>query len=193
MAVKCVIWGHSFVRRFQAFLEERNLSNVGLELDKFSVSCIGLGGLKLEQRRRLHSKDNDLSGSDLVLIDIGSNDLTKPSYSPEQFALDIMSYASFLIIGLNVKKVVILQVLHRDCVPYTDYNSVVIQANVAIQKLTDTTSLPIVFWKHRGMWNCQDFIFCSDGIHLSNDIGYPKYMRSVRDCIIRVNRWSLNK
>lgn len=190
MALKVVLWGHSFVRRFKDFLTERVIHNAGLDTDKFDINFVGLGGLSLSQRRRLHSKDDELREADIVIIDIGSNDLCNEMYSPEQFALDLMSYSSFLITGLNVKKVVLMQVLYRECVPYQTYNDHVISANVALQTLVGTRSLSIFFWKHSGMWCCENSIFGPDGIHLSKDIGYPKYLRSIRDCVIRVARWS---
>ena len=74
---------------------------------------MGLSGLSLMQRRRLHSQDSKLTGSYLVVLDIGSNDLSAASYLPEQFALDLMSYASFLVIGLGVSKVAIFQHICR--------------------------------------------------------------------------------
>ena len=190
MPQNVVIWGHSFVRRFHEFLERNDIYNLGLNSDKFNIKCIGLGGLSLGQRRRLHSYDSQLSVDDLVVIDIGSNDLTSQLCCPEQFALDLMSYASYLIFGLDVKKVVILQILYRNHTPFVDYNSRVIFTNVALENLTKTAPGHVFFWKHRGMWNCQESIFSDDGIHLASSIGYPKYLTSIRDCIIRVNRWT---
>ena len=189
MAAKVIILGHSFVSRFQCYCDRTGLDNIGLNPDKFSVRMIGLSGLSLRQRRRLRAVESQLHSADLVLVDIGSNDLTCPSYLPEQFALDLLSYVSFLLIGLSVKKVVILQLLRRERTPFSDYNDNICVANSAIQTAVSTSSLPIYFWKHRGMWNCQSSIYSTDGIHLSHEVGYPKYLRSVRDCIIRVARW----
>ncbi|KAL4225266.1 hypothetical protein ACF0H5_015954 [Mactra antiquata] len=121
---------------------------MGLDKQLFQVNIRGLGGLSLHQRR-LHSYDVQLKNNDIVLLDIGSNDLCNPDCSPEQFALDLMKYASYLIIGLNVKKVVLLQTLHRSKVPFNGYNEHVVRANTAIQNLVDTSSLGIFYWRHR--------------------------------------------
>jgi lysophospholipase L1-like esterase len=188
MATKITIFGHSYVRRLHELMFSRqDLHNLGLDSARFQISCIGIGGLKLQQRQRLHSSDHLLAGQDLVIIDIGSNDLCLENYVPEQFALDIVSYCSFLTEGLGVKRVAISQILTRSIEPFHEYNQHVIRANVAIQHILSTCDFPVVLWKHRGMWNSQKTIHCADGVHLSLDIGYPKYIRSLRDCIIRLH------
>ena len=191
MPSRVVVLGHSFVSRFQRFCNEQGIFSLGLDSSCFDVEYLGYGGLSLMQKRRLHSQDSKLTGSDLVILDIGSNDLSTASYLPEQFALDLMSYASFLVIGLGVSRVAILQQLCRERLPFQDYNDHIVRSNNAVQTLVQTSDLPVVFWKHRGMWNCHLSVLGSDGIHLSNDIGNPKYLRSLRDCVIRVSRWNL--
>lgn len=189
--LKVVLFGHSFVRRFKEFLNDFVSTdlNVGLPESKFVLKCIGLGGLSLHQRRRVHSVDSVIRESDLVIIDIGSNDLCDLTYSPEKLATDLVSYAAFLVEGLQVRTVVVTQILCRSKVPDAKYNGRVTQTNAELQRIIDGSNLPIVYWRHRGMWNCKECIFCPDGVHLSNSVGYPKYLRSMRDCIIRVTSW----
>lgn len=193
MPVHVIVLGHSFVSRFQRFCDERSINHLGLDPSYFNVEYVGFGGLSLRQRRRLHSYDQTkLKKADLVILDIGSNDLSSASYLPEQFALDLVSYASFLIIGLGISKVAILQQIRRERLPFQDYNDHIVRSNVAMDTLIKTTQLPVVFWKHRGMWNCGQSVLCPDGVHLSNDIGYPKYLRSLRDCVIRLASQNLD-
>ena len=40
---------------------------------------------------------------------------------------------------------------------------------------------------NRDMWNLDYSVLDLDGVHLSAHLGYPKYLRSLRDCIIRVS------
>ena len=89
-----------------------------------------------------------------------------------------MSYALFLIIGLGVSRDAILQHICRERLPFQDYNDHIVRSNNAVQTLFQTPHLPVVFWKHRGVWNCPLSDLGPDGIHLSNDIGNPKYLRS---------------
>ncbi|XP_045167778.1 uncharacterized protein LOC123531060 [Mercenaria mercenaria] len=166
--------------------------NLGLD-DKYSIWCKGIGGLSLRRRIQLHSQDSFLAGRDLVIIDIGSNDISIPHLSVNQFAINLTSFAAYLIQGLDVKKVAVCQIIRRDAEPFSGYNDRVIDANIAIEAAIKTTGLPIVLWKHRcGLWNPSGDIFESDGIHLSKSVGYPKYLRSIRDCIIRVSAWKLD-
>ncbi|XP_053388759.1 uncharacterized protein LOC128551858, partial [Mercenaria mercenaria] len=175
MADRVVLFGHSFVRRFNSFIQSNpEHLNIGLSALQFDVNCYGFGGLSLMQRSRLHCVDNKMKGTDLVILDIGSNDLADPLYEPEKFAKDLLSYAGLLIEGLGVKRVVVMQVLPRKSVPFPGYNDNVILANSKLKTEISDSHLPIVFWKHRGMWNPDVCIFSPDGVHLSNETGYPK-------------------
>jgi hypothetical protein len=191
MALQVVLFGHSFVRRLKDYIEKNPIhENLGLSALKFEVCCFGFGGLSLKQRRRLHCVDSKLRLSDMVILDIGSNDICNPDYLPDKFAQDLVSYAEFLVIGLQVKRVVIMQLLPRDVLPYSGYNEHVIQVNNLVQALVTSSELPLTFWKHRGLWHSKHCIFSRDGIHLGQEVGYPKYLRSIRDCIIRVSNWA---
>jgi len=163
--------------------------NMGLDPEQFQVSMGGVGGLSLANRCRLHSRDTEFNHNDLVILDIGSNDLCDKGVAPEQFALNLMSYAAFLMVSFEVKKVVVLQILRRQKEPFRGYNERVIEANQALEALAHTSDQKIYFWKHRGMWNCAVNIYCYDGVHLSRLEGYKRYERSLRDCIIRVSKW----
>ncbi|KAL4225311.1 hypothetical protein ACF0H5_016000 [Mactra antiquata] len=107
--LKVVAVGHSFVRRLNEYFDSTLdvNRNLGLDQDKYNVSCLGFGGLSLKQSKRLHSLDKVVEGSDLVVIDIGSNDLCEEYCCPRKFARDLYSYTMFLQEGLRVKTVVI--------------------------------------------------------------------------------------
>lgn len=112
-------------------------------------------------------------------------------YDPRLFARDLCSYAEYLQIGFGVQKIIVGQILFRDVVPYDMFNKHVVTANEEIA--LRVASLPnIYFWHHRGFWNPSVPIFDQKGrypgVHL-NDEGNRKYMRSIRDSIIRVSKW----
>ena len=70
-----------------------------------------------------------------------------------------------------------------------NYNDHVIRVNVLLQQQI-TLIDSVYFWKHRaGLWNPAANIYMPDGIHLSYDLGYTKYFRSLRDCIFRLIKW----
>lgn len=170
-------------------MHSSNIMHLGLDPSVYEVQCVGFGGLSLKQRHRLHSVDRLLHNAHLVFLDIGSNDLCDVSASPEKFVNDLLSYAMYLYEGLGVRTVVVGQLLPRRVLPDPLYNDRVVQVNKILQSRIYSTSLPIVFWRHRGLWKSDKDVYCMDGVHLSSQIGYPKYLRSVRDCIIRVCNW----
>ena len=86
---------------------------------------------------------------------------------PEQFVHDCMSFASFLVLGLGVFKVAILQHICRKRLAFQDYIDRIVRSNNAVLTLIQTALLPVVFWKHRGMWNWRQSVLCPDGVHLS--------------------------
>lgn len=112
------------------------------------------------ERIKLHSVDSSIAAADLIFISLGSNDLCDANYPPHKFARDIVSYANYLKCGLEIKQVVIGQILFRDRQPYELYNDHVAQANVQIQSLCETEAESgLYFWKHRGMWNVEHRIW----------------------------------
>lgn len=82
-------------------------------------------------------------------------------------------------------------ILFRDVLPYDQFNSHVVRANTEIELLV--SSMPNVhFWHHRRFWHPQTPIWDLSGpypgVHLNNE-GNRKYLRSIRDAIIRISRW----
>lgn len=190
MVLAVVVFGHSFVHRLESYiLADPAVSNLGLSGELYNVQLFGIGGLKLAQSRRLHCKDSELRNRDVAFLEIGSNDLCDQRYQPDVFARDLVAFAEYLKLGLGVGKVIISQILPRRRLPYTSYNDNVIKANVAVEEMVCHRE-GIFFWKHRGMWHCAENIYCRDGIHLSDSTGNRKYLRSVRDSIIRCSHWS---
>ena len=116
--------------------------------------------------------------------------MCKKEYHPAKFAKDLISFAQYLKYGYDVQKVVIGQILFREKVNYADYNSHVTEANNELFNLCQTLiDQGIYFWRHRGMWNLDYSILDRDDVHLSAYLGYPKYLWSLRDCIIRMSAW----
>ena len=183
-----LLFGHSFIKRLGQFMENDNVC--------FNIPCVnvylkGYGGLKLkdDSHGRLHKNDARFSRSDIVVLDIGSNDLCDPFYDPATFVRDYISYAQYLHFGLDVQCVVLCQLLPRKTVPDQGYNDRVVHVNLLLEQELSRLS-QVHFWKHRaGLWNASEDIYTPDGVHLSVSSGIPRYLRSLRDCVLRHLRW----
>ena len=83
------------------------------------------------------------------------------------------------------------QIIFRDVVPYDTFDENDVTANGAIKSCVDSLE-NIYFLSHRGLWKPEvpilDHSYRYPGVIL-NDEGHRKYLRSIRDCIIRVSRW----
>ena len=212
--LKVSVYGHSFVRRLSEFVQsDSDHMNLGLDFATFEIGFYGQGGLSLNHRL-LESFDESLRGSDILFVDLGSNDLCPLDYSKEKkkvgtsshdnkekkksenenlvedLADQLVSFIARKKSSLSVKVLVLGQILHRFIEPYEGYNENVDTLNkLLFQKINTPAyqSLKIFFWRHQcGLWGLDNSDYRPDGIHLSWNRGYPKYFRSVRDCILRM-------
>ena len=187
-----VLFGHSFINHLESYIDKDvSRNNLGLDISQYNVRFKGLSGLSFEKRKRLRREERVVRGASIVFLDIGTNDLANASYDPIKFARDLCSYAEYLREGFDVGRIIIGQILFRDVLPYDEFNAHVVKANDEIARLV--VDLPnIYFWHHRGFWNPSipvlDHTGRFPGVHL-NEEGNRKYLRSIRDAIIRVSRW----
>ena len=89
------------------------LISINLNLDKREVMIrfSGYPGAMVKALIQRGLSENYDFEPDLVILDIGTNDLS--SSPPETVANAIVSLVNSLLCTTNVKKVVVLQVLHR--------------------------------------------------------------------------------
>ena len=118
---------------------------------------------------------------------MGSNDICDVNFDVNIFILSFLSFIQALKETLNIQIVVVGQILHRVSEPYHRYNEQVNAVNKCFfEQLNSGTFENILFWRHQcGLWS-KPGNFSRDGIHLSWDVGYPRYYRSIRDCILRM-------
>ena len=186
------LFGHSFIDHLRRYvLKDGSRDILGLDPIEFKVHFHGHGGLSLLQQQRLRSVEGRVRGASMVFLEIGTNDLADQECDPLRLARDICLCAEYLRVGFDVQMVVISQIIFRDVVPYDTFNQNVVTANSAIKSRVDSLE-NIYFWRHRGLWNPElpilDHSGRYPGVHL-NDEGHRKYLRSIRDCIIRVSKW----
>ena len=190
------LFGHSFVAHLERYmLRDPSRANLGLHgrqgvLD-FQVRLKGLPGLKLEERDRLRRHEGFVSGAELCIVEIGTNDLADQNVDPLVFARKLCDYARHLQYDYHVRKVVISQVLFRRVKPYGSFNDHVIKANEEIARLCE--QMPrVYFWRHHNVWSPSEEIYDMSGrypgVHL-NDAGNKRYLRSLKGAVLTVSRW----
>ena len=189
MTVKILIQGHSFVARLKRFIRNsggRFTYSMNLPPREYMVQYSGIPGGKVSS---LWNDDQVQDFEpDIVILQCGSNDLCNDLCSPRSVKDNLLRYAEHLINNCNVKRVVIMQILHRlepkrqvrYRVNIEWYNNRVDATNHLISDAI--LQNPVVdFHKHRGLceFNTLSQAMTYDGTHL-NDSGYIKYFRNIR-------------
>jgi hypothetical protein len=197
---RVLILGHSFVRRLGDFVDNRlegTVSNFDLPCD---VSFIGTGGCKLPhlwiQLPRILA-----TRPDIVVLDIGTNDLSSPSCIPGDLADSVYQFAMYLVSDCGVKAIHIAQIFPRlfttGRTP-ADFNDKAFVYNAALRSICyhgqtrdRAPPLPIFMFVFRGMsryW--ASYLSPIDGVHFAEvpQDSFPysgsyKYYRSVKACI----------
>ena len=118
----------------------------------------------------------------VVILDIGSNDLCDEQSDPDTVALSIIALVEILIKDLKLRCLVLCQVLSRKKQPFTEYNERVWQLNGLLKEAVKGIH-GAKFWIHRGLCNPSQNIFTRDGIHLNAERHQALY-RSYRGSIL---------
>ena len=192
MASSCVdvlILGHSFVKRADRYLTSRQVTNFGMRSPYHNVSLLGKSGAHVMDVIQLFHSRN--SSPHIVVIDVGTNDLTDVHIPTHVLATQVYNWAKHLINHYGVLHVVILEVLPRTTWgrhgASPSFNARVVRYNAMIKSLVfQHKEFPVSFWFHKGFPSSIESII-QDGVHLT-DHGLCKYFRSIRRVILNVSR-----
>ena len=90
---------------------------------------MGGGGTISNTQHKMHTISS--GGLDILVLQLGSNDLCNPKRTINITAKRLISLVDFLIFEYNIKKVVICQVLRRENTleKVPDFNNLVVQLN----------------------------------------------------------------
>ena len=179
-----LIYGHSFVDRLDKFSNYpgNKWQNLCLDGTEIQVSFYGVPGGTLNPGPKSIQRHSDIVLStcpDAIFLQIGGNDLSDPLVNPHTLAVNIMSFAHYLITVFNVNHVIIGQLLFRfsrRCP--NDYNERVISLNDRLRVLCSQYH-NISFWHHRGLWRDIKTMLDTDNTHLKPRY-MPTYARSVK-------------
>lgn len=191
MPVKVLIIGHSFIRRLETYVGQEHIANLGLDPAKCTVRLVGfpglnIGGLRSALRRQLRW------GPDIVIMQIGSNDLSNKidNVAPHftKIASEIHEVACMVNGHPTVKQTVVCQMLKRYCrqrsgMSHVEFNERTAAANEFLSVLVSAEE-GMVFWPHSELWTAPASLY-PDGTHLDYGSGYKRYFRSIRGAIIK--------
>ena len=179
---RVLILGHSFIRRLRDFII-RNSPTYNLNLNintPVTIHWHGVGGRTIDKVRRFDLTEVERFKPDVVILQIGTNDLTRRRSSPASVGSAIEDLVCLLHNEYGVRLVCVGQTVKRH--PVGTFN-----ANVQIlaQYLQGVLEpLPFaIYWTHRGFWRASRSYLSYDGVHLNTE-GQHKLYRSVRGAVL---------
>ena len=196
--IRIVVSGHSFVGHLKRFLEEDNDTlnryQDGFNLyrenaETFFVYRPGsdLNFLKNVLRTVILSKRPHL-----VILQIGSNDLTKRKTQPTHLADEVLKFSQSLIKG-ETKFVIISAVIHRmkvnTNISVAEYNERVDQYNNVLSKACQNVP-NVIFWHQRRIDRGNNLLK-GDGVHLNNAGNYHLFMAYKNSLVHAI--WHINR
>jgi len=124
-----LLLGHSFVRRLKAFANKNRPSrNLNLE-ETCRVFLSGIGGRTVDKLMQFDLVKLHVLQPNVVVLEIGSNDLCDISSDPETVGSTIITLIDRLRVEFSVDWVVVCQTLPRKNQSYPEYNSAVSSLN----------------------------------------------------------------
>ena len=189
---RALVLGHSFVRRLKDFAAQNHSNgpydlNLGLS-NVCSIVFLGIGGRTVDKLIRNDLDKIRSAAPNIVVLELGSNDLCDKDSDPETIALSIVALAELLITELSLRIIAVCEVTARQNEPFAGYN---VKAALLNSHLRE--SLRVIpaakCWQHRGLINpTNNAVYAPDGIHL-NYLGNKALYQSYRGAIL----WALSQ
>lgn len=184
---KVLILGHSFVRRFKTFVYQGGDRRVKRDLHlsrSAGVFFQGVGGRTVDKLSALDLHCVQRLKPDIVILEIGSNDLCQPGVKPETVGSNIETLVHILHNQYQVKYIMVCQVINRATIPREVhcYNERVAILNQYLSVVLETLEF-VQFWCHKGLRKPNIPVICGDGVHLNAQGHYALY-RSYRGAIL---------
>ena len=119
---RALVLGHSFVRRLKDFAAQNHSNgpydlNLGLS-DVCSIVFLGIGGRTVDKLIRNDLDKIRSAAPNIVVLELGSNDLCDKDSDPETIALSIVALAELLITELSLRIIAVCEVTARQNEPF---------------------------------------------------------------------------
>ena len=129
----------------------------------------------------------------MVILIIGTNDLSQVYFSPSNVCANIMELVDSLLHISDLQHVIVCQILHRlpsshsrHQVDIPWFNKRVDETNRLLSELINSLATKnTTFWRLKGFWSpdAKATAFLSDGVHLSN-MGQRKLYHNLRAAVV---------
>ena len=182
---RVLILGHSFIHRLRSFLMAKYslsfLTNFHLGND-LVIRWQGTGGRTVAKTVQYDLGVVESFAPHIVILQLGTNDLA--SLSAVETGSAIEDLTRLLFESYGVQFICVCQTIYRENTP--SFNT---QVNILTRYLKGVLEpIPyVLYWRHRGFWNCKSSFLARDGIHL-NKLGQYKFFRSLRGAVLRCLR-----
>lgn len=200
-ALKVQLFGHSFVKRLRQFIRLNSCHRYDLNIQGNPlVQYSGFSGSTVPDLRKHLDVVTDFS-PDIVILIIGTNDLYKQDSTPNSVASSIVDLVDTLLFVIGVRKVIVMQVLHRlQPSRHTNYPVDLVWFNARVDelnyllfdRLNRTEHKRSYLWRLKGFWSdaCKEQNFSEDGCHLS-DSGQLRLMSNIKAAVVAALKRSI--
>ena len=157
------------------------------------ITFLGVGGRTVHKLSKFDLHLVRCLQPQIVILEIGSNDLSPPDARPEVVGSKIETVLQRLHAGCQVKTIVVCQTINRAAGlrDPPSFNDHVALLNQYLSMVLET--LPFaVFWRHTGLRQPTVCILCRDGVHLNAKGQYALY-RSYRGTILSAIKLSCRR
>lgn len=194
-----LLFGASHVRRLRDFCMSENIQNFNITTQRAMIETYGIGGMRLivddtdpqhvqDKAFKSHCNFINLIHPEVVVLQVGSNDISRTCNSIERCAFTIYSSACYSLMA-GATSVVLMQQFPR---ALDSYNVRARAVNERVEQLVnegvaDGTWPNITFWKHAGLQYPEIEVLDPQGTHL-NISGNYRFYRSVRGAILYSTR-----
>ena len=185
--VRALMFGHSFVARFESYLAslEGDTYAQKLRLDQMlgSLTIAGKSGANLKDLQDFFSVRNNYP-SDILIIDIGSNDLTNCSSGFDLATTIVSEVQSFLDRTRYIKFVFMFMIAPRHKNLGIHSVSSFERERVIFNNFLKTSANNRYNLNYINSVSIEIFLQLSkDGIHFNTEKGKIKYCTAVRKCL----------
>ena len=193
-----LITGHSFVRRYHDYLNQKFGSqgnyNQSLGLPQENISIFGKGGLKANKDgiEFITTKTKQVKPS-VILIELDTNDLAVKAIDEGKQVNNTLHQLFYLctqLFDLGVRKIVLCEIVNRRKLhgntTQEEYDRKQQYFNQLLNNLNKLNP-DIIIWKHERskIQNLKDGEISSDNIHITTDHGLKLYNFRIRAALIK--------